>query len=156
MATHVSTLDSGGATVIVLPEGISHFKVKREIAEVWDPARVLVVSQFSPSQTWSAGTAMTRNSVIIGLSLALVVIEAGEKGGTLAAGRRALELGRRVIALEFPDMPKGNTALLKNGAVAVSNPVELNSFLHELRYVADELSSGYIYRKDQGVLISGS
>ncbi|MGH3815724.1 MAG: DNA-processing protein DprA [Pseudonocardiaceae bacterium] len=98
---------------------------------------------------------MARNSVIIGLSLAVVVIEAGERGGTLAAGQRALELGRRVIALEFSNMPRGNTMLLENGAAAVSDPVELSSFLHELRYVVDEPSSGCSDRKDQGMLIFG-
>jgi DNA processing protein len=51
-----------------------------------------VVSQFSPTQPWTTGGAMTRNSVVIGLGLALVVVEAGETGGTLAAGKRAFEL----------------------------------------------------------------
>ena len=45
MATHVSTLEHGGSTIIVLPEGIQNFKVKRgEISTVWDPSRTLVVS----------------------------------------------------------------------------------------------------------------
>jgi DNA processing protein len=35
-ATHVSALSSGGNTIIVLPEGINHFRVKRgPVAEVW-------------------------------------------------------------------------------------------------------------------------
>lgn len=156
MATHVSALESGGTTIIVLPEGISHFRVKREMAAVWDPSRVLVVSQFSPSQTWNTGAAMARNSVIIGLSLALVVVEAGETGGTLSAGQRALELDRRVITLEFLDMPRGNTLLLESGAAAVSDPVELSSFLHELRYVADEPTKGDLYQGDQDLLILGN
>lgn len=156
MATHVSALESGGATIIVLPEGINHFRVKREIASVWDPSRVLVVSQFSPTQTWNAGGAMTRNSVIIGLSLALVVVEAGERGGTLSAGQRALELGRRVIALQFSDMSPGNAMLVENGAIAVSDPAELSSFLHELRYVADEPTRSGFAQRHQDALIPSS
>lgn len=125
-ATHVSALASGGSTVVVLPEGIDHFRVKRgPIANVWDPERTLVVSQFSPSRPWSAGSAMTRNNVIIGLSLALIVIEASEKGGTLAAGARALKLNRRVLALEFTENPRGNAELIRRGAISVPNRAEL-------------------------------
>jgi DNA processing protein len=153
MAIHVSALESGAATIIVLSEGINHFRVKREIADVWDPSRALVVSQFSPTQTWSAGGAMARNLVIIGLSLALVVIEAGETGGTLASGQRALELGRRVIALQFSEPSLGNIMLLESGAIAVSNPAELGSFLHELRYVADEPTRNGPAQRHQDALI---
>jgi DNA processing protein len=133
MATHVSALAVGGTTVIVLPEGIDRFRVKRgEFAEVWDPARALVVSQFTPTRPWSAGGAMTRNNVIIGLSLALVVVEASEKGGTLAAGTTALDLNRRVITLEFMETPPGNTVLLRRGAVPVRNRSQLSDRLAEV------------------------
>ena len=88
-ATHVASLEHGGTTIIVLPEGIDHFRIRRgEVAAAWDPDRVLVLSQFAPTQTWSVGAAMARNSVIIGLSRALVVVEASETGGTFAAGTR--------------------------------------------------------------------
>jgi DNA processing protein len=132
-ATHVSALASGGSTVIVLPEGIDHFRVKRgPIASVWDPERTLVVSQFSPSRPWSAGSAMTRNNVIIGLSLALIVIEASDKGGTLAAGTRALKLNRRVLALEFTENPRGNAELIRRGAISVPNRAELRLRLAQI------------------------
>lgn len=133
MATHVSTLASGGATVIVLPEGIDRFRIKRgPFAEVWDPERVLILSQFSPTRPWSAGAAMMRNGVIIGLSRALVVVEANEKGGTLAAGTKALELNRRVIALEFSQIPHGNALLLQRGAVPARSRAELSTRLEEI------------------------
>lgn len=134
MATHISALRSGGSTVIVLPEGIRHFRVKRgDFAEVWDPKRALVVSQFTPSRPWSAGSAMARNAVIIGLSLALVVVEAGEKGGTLAAGTKALGLNKRVIALEFAEIPRGNVALLKQGAISAKSAPDLSNRIAALR-----------------------
>jgi len=133
MATHVAALAAGGTTVIVLPEGINRFRIKRgPFAEVWDPARALVVSQFAPTRPWSAGAAMTRNAVIIGLSLALVVVEASEKGGTLAAGTTALDLNRRVITLEFAQTPPGNSVLLRRGAVRARNRAELSGRLAQV------------------------
>jgi DNA processing protein len=75
---------------------------------------------------------MARNSVIIGLSQALVVVEAQDKGGTLAAGTKALDLKRRVLALEFAENPRGNAILLQRGAVAVRSRIELAEYLQQL------------------------
>jgi DNA processing protein len=44
--THLAALDQGGTTVIVLAEGINHFRIKREFAKSYDPERILVISQF--------------------------------------------------------------------------------------------------------------
>ncbi|MCU1592154.1 MAG: hypothetical protein JWP11_3410 [Frankiales bacterium] len=126
-ATHLAALEQGGCTVVVLAEGIDHFRRKRTYPpEHFTPERVCAVSQFPPSQPWTAGGAMTRNAVIVGLGLALVVVEAGERGGTLAAGEHALKVGRRVLALDFDaHTPVGNRMLLERGAVAVRNRQDL-------------------------------
>ena len=69
---------------------------------------------------------MARNAIIYGLSKALVVVEAGERGGTLAAGLGAMDLGRPVLVLEFAGTtPPGNARLLASGAARVSNTREL-------------------------------
>ena len=131
--THASALSSGGSTVIVLPEGINHFRVKPgPVADVWNKERVLVVSQFPPSRPWSAGNAMARNNVIIGLSLALVVVEASEKGGTLSAGTKALQLNKPVLTLEFAINPLGNAELIRRGATSIRGRAELHARLLEL------------------------
>lgn len=146
-ATHVGSLAYGGDTIIVLPEGINHFRVKKNgIGEFWDSERTLVVSQFAPTQPWSVNGAMARNGVIIGLGMALVVVEAGETGGTLAAGKKALEMGRRVLSLEFSTMPTGNEILISSGAVPVRGRDELGLFMSELKDlhhdIADVANSG--------------
>ncbi|MEU9784040.1 DNA-processing protein DprA [Streptomyces phaeochromogenes] len=121
-ATHLAALQSGGSTVIVLAEGFDHFKVKKSFSNEFDLDRVLVVSQFSPSQPWLAHAAMTRNKVIYGMGQALVVVEAGERGGTLAAGEGAIRLGRPVFVLNFgEDTPAGNRILLEKGGYSVSS-----------------------------------
>ena len=116
--THLAALRAGAGTVIVLAEGILHFRQKRVFNEVpFDDERVLVLSQFGPEVRWNVGAAMTRNAVIATLGEALVVVEAGATGGTLDAGKRALAMGKNVFALEFNgETPAGNQILLGMGA----------------------------------------
>lgn len=135
-ATHLAALRSGGSTVVVLAEGMDHFRVKRAFADDFDWDRIVVISQFAPSQPWRAHAAMARNGIIFGLPKALLVVEAGEKGGTLAAGEGALKLGRTVIAVEFGDeTPPGNRVLIDKGAWAVSTPQQLRDSFESVRAV---------------------
>jgi DNA processing protein len=131
---HTAALDIGGRTVMVLAEGIARFKAKRWLAtRSHDPLQVAAVSQFPPNQTWSVAGAMNRNAVIIGLSLGLVVIEARDTGGTLAAGLQALDERRPVLVLEFSqDMPQGNKILIRHGAIPVRGREQLRERLRQL------------------------
>jgi DNA processing protein len=131
--THLAALRGGGRTVIVLAEGFNHFTVKKTFAEDFDPSRILLVSQFPPTQSWGAYAAMSRNEVIFGLGEALVVIEAGERGGTLAAGQGALKSGKAVFVLDFgEETPPGNRALLRAGGRAVGSRKDLGRALQSL------------------------
>lgn len=125
--THRAALAAGAGTVIVLAEGILNFRRKRVFADVpFDEERVLVLSQFRPGQKWTVGGAMTRNAVIAALGEALVVVEAGDKGGTLDAGIRGLRAGQVVFALNFSgESPPGNKKLVKRGARAVTSRRQL-------------------------------
>ncbi|MEX0629315.1 MAG: DNA-processing protein DprA [Chloroflexota bacterium] len=128
-----AALNAGGSIVLVLPEGIARTALAHEaddLAADWD--RVLVLSQFPFTQPWTVWGAMARNSLIAALGDALIVIEAGEQGGTRAAGEVALRLGQRVFVLQFEDgMPEGNRALIELGAKAVRNPSELMDAIQE-------------------------
>lgn len=138
-ATHLAALRSGGRTVIVLAEGIDFFRIKRDFAKDFDLDRTLVLSQFAPTQPWQAHAAMARNAIIYGLSKALVVIEAGEKGGTLAAGEGAMKIGRPVFVVDFGDRtPEGNKKLLRQGAIPIVTPKDLQEALDRVTEKQDE------------------
>lgn len=118
-AAHRTALEHGGNTVLVLAEGIDHFRVRKDLRPVWDWSRVLVISQFAPNAIWQAYRAMQRNEIIILLSRAMIVVEAGETGGTLAAGMRALELNKPLFVAEYENLDEvapGNAKLLAKGA----------------------------------------
>jgi DNA processing protein len=116
---HFNSLKAGGKTILVLPEGINHFRIQRALKPVWNWKNVLVVSQFEPDDIWQSFRAMMRNQLIIALSRVMIVIEAGEKGGTLNAGIETLKSGLPLFVAEYQDMSvdaKGNKFLIDRGA----------------------------------------
>lgn len=120
MASHESALVNGGRTIIVLPEGIDHFRIKMSIRPIWDWKRVLVVSHFPKNAIWRADRAMERNKVIVALSQAVIVLEAREKGGTLHAGEWALNMHRPLFVALYEDMNgarEGNQQLIEKGGI---------------------------------------
>lgn len=129
MMAHQTVLERGGSTVIVAPEGALKFRLNPQLQELATPDHVLVISEFPPKMGWSAGNAMQRNRTIIALSKLLLIIEAGDSGGTLGAGRTALKHERSVFVLDRPDQPAGNRILINEGARALSveSPLQLPS-----------------------------
>jgi DNA protecting protein DprA len=120
---HYTALKSGGSTIIVLPNGIKAFYVRKELREVWDWNRVLVISEYLPEDVWTVTRAMNRNNTIIGLSDAMVVVEAGLTGGSLDAGNKTLKDHKPLFVpryAEYPTSALGNPLLLEKGAHSIS------------------------------------
>lgn len=122
IAAHRASLEAGGNTVIVLPEGIQNFRVRKDLRECWDWDRVAVISQFPPEASWRNYRAMQRNLTIIGLSGAMVVIEAGASGGTFDAGLKTIDYHVPLFVVKFGvegEGNKGNSILIGKGGVPI-------------------------------------
>lgn len=144
--THLASLRVGGCTVIVLAEGIAHFRVKKAFGGTLDPTRTLVISQFPPDQPWRGFGAMARNEIIVGLGSALVVVEAGEKGGTIAAGKSALKAGKPLLVLDYGvSTPAGNVQLLQAGGHAINSVNELSRVLEALSNGGEEWAQAALF-----------
>jgi DNA processing protein len=112
-----------GRTIAVLGSGVDciyppeHKLLAAQIAE-----RGLVVSEHPPGAPPLPHHFPLRNRIISGLSLAVVVIEASEKSGSLITAGCALEQGREVMAVPgnvLSGRNRGGHALLKDGAKIV-------------------------------------
>ena len=101
LAAHRSALEHDGSTVFVLAEGILNCSIKSEVCNLLTPSNHVFVSQFLPTQSWNVGGAMRRNSVIIGLSSAMILVESGKSGGTFAAGEESLRLGMPLFVIDY-------------------------------------------------------
>ena len=117
---HAAALDAGGKTIIVLPEGLARFSIRKDLRSLWDWERILVVSQFSLQTPWKSWNAMRRNRTIMGLSRAMLVVEAKSNGGTFDAGKVTLAYRKPVFAVDFSSIDEtrsGNRILIDEGAI---------------------------------------
>lgn len=127
---HETALDSGGKTIAVLGCGIDIIAPPRNTDLYW---RIVqgggaIVSEMPLGLRPNKKLFVTRNRIISGLSLGVVVTEGAAKSGTLITARYAAEQGREVFAVPGPvtsTMSAAGAYLLKNGAKLVESASDI-------------------------------
>lgn len=137
-AAHRGALEVGGRTVGVLGSG-TDVVYPPEHAALFEDIVVqgALVSELQPGTEPLPWFFPLRNRIISGLCRAVVVVEAGEKSGSLITARCALEQGRDVLAVPgsvLGERNRGGHALLRDGARIVESADDI---LEELKI--DEL-----------------
>jgi DNA processing protein len=122
-AAHRGCLRAAGTTVGVLGSGPDNIypPEHRDLAVSICETGALV-SELGPGAAPLPEHFPLRNRLISGISLAVVVVEASEKSGSLITARCALEQGRDVLAVPgsiLSGRNRGSHALLKDGAKVV-------------------------------------
>ena len=124
-AAHRGALAAHGRTVAVWGTGIDvvYPKENRKLSEQILDSGGAIVSEF-PLGTFPAPQNFPiRNRIISGLSIGVLVLEAGEFSGTRVTARCALEQGREVLAVPGNVTNKlswGPNTLIKQGAALVA------------------------------------
>lgn len=117
---HQSALQEGGRTMAVLGSGVDviyppeHRKLAAEVSQ-----QGALISDY-PMGTQPDGVNFPpRNRIISGLTLATIVVEAGEKSGALITAEFAVEQGREVFAVPgsiLTPQSEGTNHLIEQGA----------------------------------------
>jgi DNA processing protein len=122
-AAHEGALVAKGRTVAVLGSGLDQLypPENRKLADRI-AATGMICSEFPPGTLPERQNFPVRNRIISGLSLGVVIVEAGLRSGSLITARLALEQGREVFAVpgsieSFKS--SGTHRLIKQGAKLV-------------------------------------
>ena len=131
---HRVTIGNRGETIAVLGGGIDRIypsentRLAQEISDSYGA----IVSEFPLGMQPVPGNFPARNRIISGLSVGLLVTEAGDYSGSLITAGLAGEQSREVFAVPGPIYSKfsaGPAELIKQGAKLVTN---VNDILEEL------------------------
>jgi DNA processing protein len=146
-AAHRASIEGGtvgvlaGGLDIVYPE--ENRALQTEIGK-----RGALISEMPPGTRPQARHFPRRNRLISGLSLAVVVVEAALRSGSLITARFALEQGRDVFAVPgSPLDPRaaGSNSLIKQGAALVESAEDIVAALDapDGRYLTEPESFGF-------------
>jgi DNA processing protein len=139
---HEAALEAGGVTVAVMGTGLDvvYPASGRALA-----TRILeqgaLVSEFPPGTPPQRSHFPSRNRIISGLSLGVLVIEASLRSGTLITARLAANQGRDVFALPgsiHNPLAKGCHRLIREGARLVESVADI---VQELTPLASQLAT---------------
>ena len=133
-SAHKGALDEKGKTICVLGCGLGT-KYLMENKPLRD--KILengaIITEFPPHYPASRVTFPLRNRIISGISLGTVVVEAGERSGSLITARLALEQGKDVFAVPGDLVSSsflGTNNLIRNGATPVFSPNDILEAYH--------------------------
>jgi len=134
---HTAAVEAGGRTVAVLASGLDRQNIypsqNRYLADKIQAHGGLVLSEYPLGVMPLRHNFPQRNRIISGLSLATLVIEAGEKSGALITARHALEQNRDVFAIPgsiYSPYSAGTNSLIKLGAKLIAGASDIMETLN--------------------------
>ncbi len=135
-SAHKGALQAGGTTIAVLGCGINTRYLMSQ-ASLRDAVahNGALISEYPPDTPALPRHFPERNRIISGLSLGTLVVEAGEKSGSLITARLALDQGRDVFAVPGDirsSVSEGTNRLIKAGCAKPSTCAE--DILEEYRW----------------------
>ena len=126
-AAHNAALPTG--TVAVMAGGVDViYPAENVVLAAQIVEKGVLVSEQPPGTEPQARHFPTRNRIVSGLSLAVVVIEAAHRSGTLITAKNALDQGREVMAVPGHPMDAragGCNQLIRDGAILVRNSADV-------------------------------
>ena len=149
---HKAALTAGGRTFAVLGSGVDriyppeHRQLAAEISR-----QGAVISDYAPGTPPEGSNFPPRNRIISGLSLAVIVVEAGNSSGALITARFAADQGRDVFAVPgnvHAPQSIGTNQLIRDGARPLLQPQDVLEALN-LQQIQEYRTARHVIPTDE-------
>lgn len=135
---HRGALKAGGKTTAILANGLDHDSIyppeNQDLAEEIVSNGGLLLSEYRIGSKVNRYSLVARDRLQAGLSLATLVIQTGERGGTMHAATTTLKANKPLFTMRFKDDATnnhekclGNALLVKKGAKYISGSDDLDT-----------------------------
>jgi len=139
-ASHGGCIEGGSPTIAVTACGLDivypreHIGLRNKIIE----QNGLIITEYAPGERPAGWHFPYRNRIIVGLSRALILIEAKIRSGSMTSVQHALEQGKDVFV--YPGQPdseyfEGNHQLLREGGIYFTSAEDI---LHDLQWLDNQ------------------
>ena len=155
---HEGALRAGGRTIAVLGNGLSeiypeeHADLAERVVESGAILSELPMDVAPDSKNFPG-----RNRIIAGLSMGVLVVEAGRGSGALITAEAATDYNREVFAIpgavDRPELTAGSNGLIRDGAAKLVTCLE--DILDELNDVGELMARGAPKEDERGVVREG-
>ena len=150
---HNGALKVGGKTTAILANGLDHDSIyppeNQDLAERIVENGGLLLSEYRIGSTVNRYNLVARDRLQAGLAMATLVIQTGERGGTMHAAKTTLKANKSLYTMLYKDPATnnherclGNALLVKQGARYVSggdNLDEISDFIKSCKPVKKDL-----------------
>lgn len=136
---HEETINAKGKTIAVLGSGFNNIfpkensKLYKKILE----NEGLIISEYAPEVQVQSKQFLERNRIVSGLSIGILVIEAGYRSGTSVTAKIAKKQSRKVFVLPHEINDKygvGTNKLIQKGAMLVTSTKDIIENFKFLKY----------------------
>ena len=127
---HEGALEAGGKTTAILANGLDHNSIyppeNQDLAEEIVEKGGLLLSEYRIGTPVNRYNLVARDRLQSGLALATLVVQTGEKGGTMHAATATMQAGKPLYTVLYQDdvtnqheKCQGNALLVKKGAMYI-------------------------------------
>lgn len=142
-------LEGGGTTVAVIGNGLNniHPRSNHLLAEQIIESGGAIISEFEPDAPVYKQNFLLRNRIISALSDVIIVVEAGERSGTLNTAAHALNQGKELMAVPgniTSPLSAGCNRLVAQGATPVLSVDDVLERLRSLYSTGNNAAAKYL------------
>ncbi|HUD09496.1 MAG TPA: DNA-processing protein DprA [Patescibacteria group bacterium] len=140
-----SAIEAGGKTIAVLGSGIDlcYPPVNKPLYDKIIAGGGVVVSEFPIGMEPNPGTFPSRNRIIAGLSLGVLVTEGAEDSGSLITANEALAINRPAFAIPGPitsSLSKAPLKLIQKGGKLVTSAEDIIKIFKSQLLISNQIS----------------